>query len=67
MADATLLCLRWQSTPVGVAAHALDLLEQAKANVVGAVLTRIDARAHLRSGAADADIYHARYGGYFRG
>jgi succinoglycan biosynthesis transport protein ExoP len=67
IADATLLCLRWQSTPLGVAENALALLGQAGANVIGVVLTRIDARAHLRSGAADADMYHPRYGGYFRG
>jgi succinoglycan biosynthesis transport protein ExoP len=67
IADATLLCVRWQSTPIGVAEHALGLLGQAGANVAGVVLTRINERAHLLSGAADADIYHARYGGYFRG
>ena len=67
IADATLLCLRWQSTPLGVAEHALAMLGQSGANVIGVALTRIDARAHLRSGAADAEVFHARYGGYFRG
>ena len=67
LADATLLCLRWNATPLGVAEHALALLSQAGANVIGVALTRIDPRAHLRSGAADAEVYHARYGGYFRG
>ena len=67
IADATLLCLRWQSTPLGVAEHALAILGQSGANVIGVALTRIDARAHLRSGAADAEVFHARYGSYFRG
>jgi capsular exopolysaccharide synthesis family protein len=67
IADATLLCVRWRSTRLDVAANALALLTEAGANVVGAALTRVDARVHLRSGAADAEVYHPRYGGYFRG
>jgi len=67
IADATLLCVRWRSTPLAVAEHALALLGEAGANVIGVALTRVDARAHLRSGSADAEVYHPRYGGYFRG
>ena len=66
IADATLLCVRWRSTPIGVAEHAVALLGEAGANVVGVALTRVDARVHLRSGSADAEVYHPRYGGYFR-
>ncbi len=66
IADATLLCLRWRSTPLGVAENALALLHEAGANVVGIALTRVDAHAHLHSGSADAGVYHPRYGGYFR-
>ena len=66
IADATLMCLRWHATPVAVAEHALGLLGEAGANVVGVALTRVDARVHLRSGFADAEVYHPRYGGYFR-
>lgn len=66
LADATLLCLRWQSTPLAVAEHALALLGEAGANVVGVALTRVDTHVHLRSGFADAEVYHPRYGGYFR-
>ncbi|MBS0562466.1 MAG: CpsD/CapB family tyrosine-protein kinase, partial [Proteobacteria bacterium] len=66
MAEATLLCVRWRSTPVPVVRHALDLLAEAQASVVGAALTRVDVRAHVRSGFADAEVYHPRYGGYFR-
>jgi succinoglycan biosynthesis transport protein ExoP len=67
IADATLLCLRWRSTPLAVAENALALLGEAGANVIGVALTRVDARAHLRSGSADAEVYHPRYGGYVRG
>jgi succinoglycan biosynthesis transport protein ExoP len=66
MAEATVLCLRWRSTPLGVVRDAIGLLEEAQASVVGIALTRVDVRAHMRSGYADAEIYHPRYGGYFR-
>ena len=66
MADATILCLRWRSTPREVVQNSLDLLAEAQASSIGVVLTRVDAEAHLRSGCADAEIYHPRYGGYFR-
>ncbi|MGE0225837.1 MAG: GumC family protein [Acetobacteraceae bacterium] len=66
IADATLLCVRWRSTPRAVLRHALDLLEDAHANVVGTVLTRVDPRAHVRSGSADSEIYHRRYHRYYR-
>ncbi len=38
IADATLLCLRWHSTPLAIAEHALALLGEAGANVVGVAL-----------------------------
>ncbi len=60
IADATLLCVRWCATPRLVVQHTLELLEEAHAHVVGCALTRVDARAHVRSGYADADVYHRR-------
>ena len=60
IADATLLCVRWCATPRPVVQHTLELLEEAHAHVVGCVLTRVDALAHVRSGYADADVYHRR-------
>ena len=41
-------------------------VEDAHARVVGACLTQVDAKVHGRSGYADAEVYHPRYGGYFR-
>ncbi len=66
LADATLFFVRWRATSRAVALHALQLLEEAHANVVGAALTQVDVAVHLRSGYADAEAYHPRYGGYFR-
>ncbi|HUB11535.1 MAG TPA: polysaccharide biosynthesis tyrosine autokinase [Acetobacteraceae bacterium] len=60
VADATLLCARWGGTRRPAAQHTLALLEEAHAHVVGCVLTRVDAAAHVRSGYADADVYHRR-------
>ena len=66
-ADATLLCVRWRSTPRATLLNALELLHDARAHVVGTVLTRVDPRAHLRSGYADGEVYHRRYRSYHRG
>jgi succinoglycan biosynthesis transport protein ExoP len=51
---------------LAIAAHALALLGEADAHVVGVALTRIDARVNLRSGVANAEVHHPRCGGYFR-
>ena len=67
LADAVLLCVRWRHTPRAVLRHALDLLRETHANTAGAVLTRVDARAHVRSGGADAEVYHRRYRSYYKG
>jgi Mrp family chromosome partitioning ATPase len=67
IADATLMCVRWRSTPRDVLQLALALLEEAHAHVIGCVLTRVDPRAHVRSGYADAEVYHRRYKPYYQG
>jgi polysaccharide biosynthesis transport protein len=67
LADATLLCVRWRSTPRDVLLHAVAVLEDAHAHVAGTVLTRVDPRAHVRSGSADAEVYHRRYRTYYEG
>jgi succinoglycan biosynthesis transport protein ExoP len=66
LADATLLCVRWRDTPRSVVRNSLALLEDAKARIVGAALTQVDAKTHRRSGYADSELYHPRYSGYFR-
>nr|WP_294525599.1 polysaccharide biosynthesis tyrosine autokinase [uncultured Rhodopila sp.] len=67
LADATLLCVRWRSTSGATLLRVLELLRDSHAKVIGTVLTRVDPRAHLRSGYADAAIYHRRYKTYYRG
>jgi polysaccharide biosynthesis transport protein len=65
LADATLMCVRWRSTETKTLTHALDVLHDAHAKIIGTVLTRVDPRVHLRSGYADAGVYHRRYKAYF--
>jgi len=67
MADATVFCVRWRTTSCHTALDALERLEDAHANVVGVALTRVDVNVHLRSGHADAEVYHPRYSGTVRG
>ena len=67
LADATLVCVRWRSTQGKTLLRALEILRDAHAHVIGTVLTRVDLRVHLRSGNADAGVYHRRYKAYFRG
>lgn len=67
LADATLFCIRWADTARSVVLSALGRLEDAEAVVAGVALTRVDARVHRRAGYSDSEIYHPRYGGYFRG
>jgi len=66
IADATLLCVRWRATPRAVVQNAIELLEAASASIAGVALTRVDARAHRRSGAADAEACHPRYRRYYQ-
>jgi polysaccharide biosynthesis transport protein len=67
VADATILCVRWRATPRDVVRYALELLEDAHAHVAGVVLTRVDPKAHVRSGYADAEAYHRRHKAYYPG
>ena len=67
IADAALLCVRWRSTHAKTLRRTLEVLADAHAKVIGTVLTRVDTRLHLRSGHADAGVYHRRYKAYFRG
>ncbi|PPQ27358.1 GumC family protein [Rhodopila globiformis] len=67
LADATLMCVRWRWTCRAELHHALDVLYDSRARVIGTVLTRVDPRAHLRSGSPDAGMYHRRYRAHDRG
>jgi receptor protein-tyrosine kinase len=65
-ADATLFCARWRRTRREAVRNAIELLEEAQANVIGVTLTRVDARVHGRSGYADAEVCRPLSRFYFR-
>jgi capsular exopolysaccharide synthesis family protein len=67
LADATLLCVRWRSTRDATLLRVVEMLRDSHAKVIGTIMTRVDPHAHLRSGHADAAIYHRRYKTYYRG
>jgi capsular exopolysaccharide synthesis family protein len=67
VADATVLCVRWRSTPKAALGYAMEMLEETQANLAGTVLTRLDPRVHVRSGQADAEVYHRRSKRFGRG
>ena len=67
LADGTLLCVRWRSTQTKTLVHALELLHDAHAKIIGTGPTRVDPHVHLRSGYADAGVYHRRYKVHFGG
>lgn len=65
-AASVLLCIRWGQTPRRTVAAAMALLAQPGLRIEGAVLTRVDGARHARAGFPDSELYHPRYGGYFR-
>jgi succinoglycan biosynthesis transport protein ExoP len=67
LADATLLCVRWRFTQRKTLMHSVEMLHDAHVKIIGTVLTRVEPRVHLRSGHADAGVYHRRYKAYFKG
>ena len=67
VADATILCVRWRATPRDVRELCAGIAGGRARAGHRLVLTRVDPRAHVRSGYADAEVYHRRYKAYFPG
>ncbi|WP_448188438.1 GumC family protein [Azospirillum sp. sgz301742] len=65
MAEQTVFCVRWDKTPRNVVAAAVRGLLDAKVNVVGTLLTRVDVRKHARYGYGDIGYYYGRYRNYY--
>jgi polysaccharide biosynthesis transport protein len=63
--DKVLLVVRWQKTGRELARNAVSLLRQAQATILGAVITQVDVKKHMRYGYGDVgDCYH-KYKGYY--
>jgi capsular exopolysaccharide synthesis family protein len=59
MADATLMIVRWRTTPAAAAKKAIGLLNRAGAKIAGAVLNRVSLRWSALGGLGD-DVYYYR-------
>ena len=62
-ADATLMVVRWEKTARGAVRDAVRLLQDSRAQILGAVMTRVDLRTASRSGGRMAYAF-TRYDGY---
>jgi len=63
--DKVLLVVRWQKTGRELARNAASILRQAQATILGAVITQVDVKKHMRYGYGDVgDCYH-KYKGYY--
>jgi polysaccharide biosynthesis transport protein len=65
LADKTVFCVGWRSTPRKVAASALESLLDTKADVAGAVLTRVNVKSHAKDGFADSVYYSGKLKAYY--
>ena len=64
-ADAALLFVRWKETPVPLAKSAAKVLSETGTPLVGAVLTRVDARAQAGYAYEGSERYYAQHGKYY--
>ncbi|MEH3038230.1 MAG: polysaccharide biosynthesis tyrosine autokinase [Sphingomonas adhaesiva] len=64
-ADATLLITRWRKTAIKAGQAALDMLDEAGANVAGVALSQVDVRQYASTGHADTYGYYKKFTGYY--
>lgn len=64
-ADACCLTVRWGTTPTSAAATALQMLEDAGANVIGAVLSQVDLKKQSAWSRNDPTAYFKSVKGYY--
>jgi succinoglycan biosynthesis transport protein ExoP len=65
LADATLVMVRWETTPREVTISAVRQLRQSGGRIAGAVLTRVNMRKHARFSYGDSGYYYDKYKGYY--
>lgn len=58
LADATILVVRWATTPREVVAMAAKQIHEAGGNIAGVVLSRVNVRQHAAYGYGDSGIYY---------
>ena len=65
LADATIFAVKWRSTRRRHINHAVRLLKDARAKILGAVLTQVDVRKHSRERYSDSGYYTKKYNAYY--
>lgn len=65
LSDATLFCVRWDSTPRQVVQSALRLLTDVQVPLAGAVLTQVNVIRHAKYDYGDSGYYYGRYKSYY--
>ncbi|PWC84601.1 hypothetical protein TSH100_17280 [Azospirillum sp. TSH100] len=64
-ADATLFCLRWNTTPRESVLAGIRMLKDAKAKFAGVLLTRVNVRKHASYGYRDMGYYYGKHRNYY--
>ncbi len=63
--DKVLFVIRWERTDDKTAQNALKHLEEARADIAGAVLTLVDVKKHAQYGYGDVAQYYSKYSKYY--
>ena len=64
-ADRVLYIAQWNKTPLRAAQAAVDILQESGANVVGALLTKVNVKGQARYGYGDASDYYGYFKNYY--
>ena len=67
IADATVFVVQWAKTGRATVRHCLGQLKDARANIAGALLTKVDARKHSLYGYGDSGAYAGDMEKYYAG
>jgi capsular exopolysaccharide synthesis family protein len=64
-ADRVLYLVQWNKTPLRAAQSAIDILNECGANVVGALLTKVDVKGQAAYGYGDSSDYYGYFKNYY--
>ena len=64
-ADRVLYLVQWNKTPLRAAQAAVDILQECGANVVGALLTKVNVKGQARYGYGDSSDYYGYFKNYY--
>jgi polysaccharide biosynthesis transport protein len=65
LADKVVFVVRWGKTNEEVVVNGLDALDDAQADIAGAVLAQVDIKRHARYGYGDVGQYYGKYKKYY--